>query len=617
MLVVNLAPEQSESIMGYILRLTEANGYPSTTYILASFRRRPYQSSIGRLDANHIASITGICRKGIDKLTLIPSHRPRAYIRIYGNDLPCYEVHLSQPKVCHLCLSEGRHCEAFWDLAQAVICPIHRIRLSTHCDSCGKKISWFRAHIRQCKCGAYFKSSDVSKPSYELCELMELLRCKVYQDECIATFPDTMNHLAHLSLRRVLKLIWVISGVLQSKDFRRAPKCRSHYHQHLERVALALSNWPFGFRDFLNSIFTDVIENSNNLPHFRKLFSWLFVRLIKNDMDDGSCYSFLEREVYAFGVKYWTRDAMSRDINSQKLMPLQMRWGTLSEAMSISGIHWATLRKRIASGDVKVRRINNNTNRGTIIDLDSIRIKSQTKYPSISLRKAAPMIGVSIHTLRELRKSGIYDEKYRCSFPTTYAKEDVDAFSNKLRQIGYAKRVVSDVGVSTLKAEFNSWCASPEEKAGLIAILLANPSLVVGKKRGGNVDSFQVQKKTTETYFRNARAANPKCESGATASIRLGCPISVVKALVKYGYIATHHINGRHVPCSASVSEFSEKYIPMSRLAKRVGVSHKYAYARLDFSKIEHIKVKSLQFSTIFFCRSEIPKIEMMFKLMQ
>ncbi|HWS39957.1 MAG TPA: TniQ family protein [Arenimonas sp.] len=617
MLVVTPRPVPSESMMGYLLRLTERNGYPSTTYLLPLFGSQQYQSSVGRLDAELLASITCIDRADIDRLTLRPDSRPRAYIRIYGKDLPCYEVHLSRPKICAICLLEGRPCEAYWDLAQAVVCPIHRVKLAAHCFSCGKPLTWFRAKLRLCKCGADLTAADVSPANPELCELMALMRYQVYQDSEIAPFPPAMSHLSHLNLRRICKLYWVISGVFQRRDFRTAPKSRSHYHQHLERVSLVLSNWPFGFRDFLTNFYTEIIENAKELPHFRSLFSWLLVRLIKNDEEDGSAYSFLERELYTFGAKYWTRDAMARDGGSHELMPKQMRWGSLTEALEVSGMHWATLRKRISKGDVKVRRIRNKSDRKMIVDLDSIRIQNFTKFPVLSIRDAAPIIGVSIDTLRELRKSSVFEDNCRSKYPKSFTREDVDAFANKLRQIGRAKRAVLDTDVSTLKAFFLTWSASPEEKAGLIALLLADSSLVVGKKPGDRVDDFQILNKTAESYFRDLRVANPKCQTKYVASIRLGCTISVMQALVKSGYIKTYIQKGREVLCSASVSEFDDTYVSMSRMTRHLGVGYKFAYARLDFSKINHIKVRSSQHSTIFFCRSVFSKIEMMLNLMQ
>ena len=127
-----------------------------------------------------------------------------------------------------------------------------------------------------------------------LAELMAVLRNRVYQDETLASLPPAMGHLAHLDLRRLCKLIWVMSGVVhQARGGRRAPKARCHYRHHLDAVAAALTNWPLGFRGFLSTTYDSLLLSAEELPRFPALFSWLLVRLIKNDEGNRSAFEFL------------------------------------------------------------------------------------------------------------------------------------------------------------------------------------------------------------------------------------------------------------------------------------------------------------------------------------
>ncbi len=610
MLVIAPRPYPTESLMGYVLRLTEINGYPSISYVLSGLGHTWYQTTVGRLDAKGLVSLTGIGKADIERLTHMPADQPRAYIRVFGIDLPNYEVTLTRPKVCPFCLAEGRPCEAFWDLAQSAVCPVHCVALVTHCSSCGKKLTWSRTKIRQCKCGAKLSEASTVPANPEVCDLMAFMRYLVYQDVNLAQLPESMSHLAHLNLRRFCKLIWVFSSVFQSQDGRIAPKSRSHYKIHLESVARTLLNWPFGFREFLSEQYMQKIENAKELPHFRSLFRWLLIRLVKNDDEDGSAYAFLERELYLFGANYWTRNAMAREGVSLEMMPKNFKWGTLAEAGDIAGLHQMTLKKRIDAGEIKIKKIRINSGRAIVVDLYSIQDQPLSQYLSVSIRDAAREVGVSIETFKILRANGVFEENYRSVFPGSLAREDLNPFAEKLRQLGSGKRAISATGVTTLNETFIKWTASPKEKAGLFVRLLNDSTLIVGKKPGRSLNCLQVMEAMVTAYFRSVRKCQSECLSNANTALRLGCFAAVVTRLIKDGHIEAREQHGRKSPCLTSVIKFDKKFMVIARMSEKLGVTAKSIYARVDFSTIDHIKVNVPAHKTIFVARTEVSKIK-------
>lgn len=609
-LVVTARPAPTESLMGFVLRLTELNAYPSTSYVLAAMGKEWYLPNVGRLDAARLATLAGLGQGDIDRLTHRPAERPRAYVRVYGSDLPSYEVNLRHPKVCPACLAEGRPCEAYWDLAQAAVCPVHQVHLVSECPGCSKRLLWARSQVRQCKCGFDLATAPVAPATPALSELMSALRSRVYQDQTLAPLPPTMSHLAHLDLRRLCKLIWVMSGVVhQARGGRRAPKARCHYRDQLDVVAAALTSWPVGFRDFLSSTYDDVLQDAEELPRFPTLFSWLLVRLIKNDEGDRSGFEFLEREVYRFGAQHWTRASMARDEDSQRLVPERVRWGTMGEACEATGLHPITLKKRIASGEIRSRRIKKSSNRAIVVDMDSIRSIQLTQYPAVSMRDAAPRIGVSIETLKELRASGVITEDYRSAFPGSLTHEDVEAFAERVRNLGSNKRASDVPGVTTLDDAFATWTASPKEKAGLLARLLADPTMVVGKKRGRSIGRLQVANEFLTDHFQSARQGAAECLPVLKTAERLGCTAAVVTWLKRGGHLKTKPQHGRQTPCLESVNSFDKKYEALARIAERLGVTAKSAYARIDFTGLDHVKVQTTQYTTIFVHRRHVNSI--------
>jgi hypothetical protein len=402
-----------------------------------------------------------------------------------------------------------------------------------------------------------------------------------------------------------------MSGMVhQMQGGRRAPKARSHYKGQLEDVANALCNWPHGFRAFLADTYDGVIEHSDELPGFRPLFNWLLVRLIKNDEEDGSAFAFLERELYRYGAQHWTQGAMAREGGSKALMPDRMRWGTMSEAAEATGLHKLTLKKRIAAGEIKSRLIQKRTNRGLVVDMDSIRAQQLTQYPAVSLRDAAPDVGVSIGTLRELRISGVMEENFRSAFPGCLTREDVDGFAKRVDDLRAGKRALQAPGILTLDEAFLAWTASPKEKAALIAKLLNESALVVGKKRGRGVGRLQVAEATATAHFETMRAGQPACLPLLETARKLGCTAAVVTWLKRAGHIKTRKHLGRGMPCLASVNVFNRDYEALARTAARVGTTAKAAYARLPFNEIRHVKVTTTQYSTVFVHRADLAKVE-------
>ena len=71
-LLARPAPEPTEALLGYLLRLTEANGYPSITYLFDLMPGAYYRGSVGRMDAAPLADIAQLNEEQVAKLTLRP-----------------------------------------------------------------------------------------------------------------------------------------------------------------------------------------------------------------------------------------------------------------------------------------------------------------------------------------------------------------------------------------------------------------------------------------------------------------------------------------------------------------------------------------------------------------
>lgn len=130
LLVRTPKPYPTESLLGFVLRVTEANGYESPRYIwdLACVPRGAEMAP--RLPVDGLAQILGQVPQDLYSIAYRTTLEGRGAYKLLeqplGNDLRGNPLRLRTPALCPPCVAEQKHIDAFWDLGVAVACPIHR-----------------------------------------------------------------------------------------------------------------------------------------------------------------------------------------------------------------------------------------------------------------------------------------------------------------------------------------------------------------------------------------------------------------------------------------------------------------------------------------------------------
>lgn len=611
MLVVTPKPLVAESLMGYLLHLTEVNAYPSTSYIISTLNGRWYGSTVGRLDAAPLAELARLEPTALARLTMLPDGLPRAFVRVFGNDLPSYEVSSRTPKVCPQCLKEGSRCEAFWDLTQAVACPRHGVGLISTCPKCTKLLSWSRKKVTECKCGSDLTTWPTEAVTPQVRGLMELMRYLTYRGEAQTSPPEGWRHLTHLTLRQLCKMMWVLAYVVRETSPNPArTKARRNYRQELDHVAKMLSDWPHNFRAFLEVRYSDLVCESKPLPSFNRPFSWVCNGLISNVEDGAIAFQFLGDEVFRFAARHWTRSSIRKDLRLTASTETTFRWGTHSEACELLGLHMNTLKKLIDAGEISTKRIAGRGSRSIVIDLEHACSLRQSQYPAISIRDAAKQVGVSIETLKAMCDSGLYERTYRPSFPGSLTVEDVGHLSTRMGRLFDGKKQVRGEAFISIDQAFCTFGTSAIEKAAVFRWLLENPALVVGRlAKGLGLGRLQVESSAVDAFLVGIRDQD-SCVTLRFAARQLGCSDATITALKRAGHLDCKKVRGRVHPRKASLAQFHSDYESMTHLARRTGVPIQRIYARVDLSKFRNVRVRSVQYSTVFVWRADVAKAE-------
>ena len=79
----------------------------------------------------------------------------RILSKMYGNEKCRIYLYLRSKNIryCPICLSQLGYWLQMWDLPLFHACPLHQVKLITHCQSCGRQLAWGKIQSWVCICG--------------------------------------------------------------------------------------------------------------------------------------------------------------------------------------------------------------------------------------------------------------------------------------------------------------------------------------------------------------------------------------------------------------------------------------------------------------------------------
>ncbi len=209
LLVRHPPPYPTESLLGYVLRVSEGNGYnsPWSVYCLAGMKSNEIRAS--RVKLKKLARVTNWPQEKLDAIAYsAPAGQPR-WSRLLGNPVLPQDLNLTLPRFCPQCASEKGFLEAHWDLALMVACPVHQCSLAASCPQCGRHLRWFRRGLLECACGGDLSGCDLSSISEAEAGLLQIIRTKALSCPPPESNPMGLpqDQLTAMSLRSMLLAI--------------------------------------------------------------------------------------------------------------------------------------------------------------------------------------------------------------------------------------------------------------------------------------------------------------------------------------------------------------------------------------------------------------------------
>lgn len=239
-------PNSGESLLGYLLRLNELNGYESPRYI--------------RQLANIDPSASLGTRESLLALAEIASQKPGSELESH-NESAAQSI-LVRPgeaeflrgaewtltaRICPDCIEEKGFIEAHWAIPHMFACPVHRWLAISICPDCRQPVRWYRRGLLECSCGASLKSRQPRQGTGPELALLDLIRRKTLGEPIPDGNPQGFPT-RHLMAMTLGQLIETVEALARFQEARRGCDKR----QAVFLAARVLSGWPQRFLDCLD-----------------------------------------------------------------------------------------------------------------------------------------------------------------------------------------------------------------------------------------------------------------------------------------------------------------------------------------------------------------------------
>lgn len=262
-------PKEGESLMGYIIRLTEENAYPTPTWVLglAGFGRtnvNPCTCAIAFKPAKCFRGLSRLTGVGMEELALLAypradTHSPAPLYEFFGTPIHQHLLRPLQVKLCPECLIESPHCRRVWEMSLVTACPKHLSRLVDECPRCKKPISCLRASV--CRCPCEFDYRDLSAPPVSETEATLSRRiyslCGLNISKARPTTADGRSPLAALGLHELVSVVLFIASQYQGlsgptgKKIARGMR-NEELHALYTKAYSVFEDWPNNYYEFLD-----------------------------------------------------------------------------------------------------------------------------------------------------------------------------------------------------------------------------------------------------------------------------------------------------------------------------------------------------------------------------
>ena len=602
LLVRTPSPHPTESLLGYVLRISETNGYESQSDVLGvagiswTNRRRMMDIEIGKL-----ARVLG---KQVSELShLVYSARLPAKMEwlILGRPVVGNHLRLAKPMFCPRCVSERGFMEALWDSALVVACPRHRCGLLSACPGCGTHLGNLRKGLLTCRCGESLLNGCLPAVSDETADLMGVLASKIVGS------PPPAGYASGLPVAELLKMsLRTLQVVILSLGRQQLMiECPNREHSTaslVDAAALALRDWPTNFYGLIRRVGERSAKEAPYTTRFLKRHQTINGALFKKRLPPEEI-RFLREAFARYGMEEWGESIVRFRQPALNGLPVDKKLLTRSEIAAHLGVSRMTVTKLQKNGRLSIKRYETGSTSVVFAERTEIGLPPAGPGRSLGGRNASRYIGLPVSVLKNLRQSGVFEIRRLATPLSAYHEADLKAFSELLIRRAMppsrkgAKTAVSAnktlIGAAvplrdvTKHARFLSVSGS----AGLIHALLDGQIKAVGMKGDSAGDLLIRLEDVRPLISASRRDAFGATRSAKEASLRLECDSTVIPNLVTAGLLKSVSDWWGNRICEKSLDEFSADYISLASIGRELAVPSRSLIRMCDQTGLPLLRV--------------------------
>ena len=451
-LLITPKPEKDEGFISYLLRLTEANGYDTPSWILSL-------SGIDYIELQWKFTFVFSCSEGLKKLTKLTGNTLSDLIGLLylpapsAKNIACdgnynfYGAFFNRsiirphcPKVCVQCLAEFSYCRRVWDCSLVTVCPIHECLLVDTCPKCKRRLKAIRNRLSVCVCGCDWSGLQpdlrpeqeitVSRRIYQLCGLLPL------------DHPSSdRNRLQSLALQDFVIVLTFIAGVEEEMSWATGRPSKSiklrneDLHGYFTKAYQVFEHWPHNFHQFLDKKSKGDVRFN---PRDGKLDTALkeeFGALFKQLYGDlrGSQFDFL-REAFAQYLNNRLR-AQYEDLNGFSIVPISDadKYISITQARRLLKLSHDSILNLVKTGEIAFAIRNQDKTLRYLLRLADVENVKMKYDQALSSRELSDQLGVDHKVISRLGQQGHLPR---------YSRRTVDGYHARKFDLDTARRLL-------------------------------------------------------------------------------------------------------------------------------------------------------------------------------
>lgn len=571
-LPVRPRPFAGEWTYGYLVRVAQANGYPSP---------RALWSSLGPKRTCTASRIRHAFRLSSEEWSNLSGPWPRfcrTESRLVGG--------LTQTDYCHdylrwcsYCLAEQSFIREWWVIKLCVVCPKHACFLRDTCPACHQAQRPERGVLARCACGAsLLHTPEQAVPANELRVQMAFLH---------ALDGQTPEGMPALTATAWIRLFHRIATLDDTEE-----KVRPGQVAGLHRLGRAITvnrqladligNWPAGFHRYLAAKQQNAATSFSLVRTFGRLYRWLY-----RDTD-GEAFTFLRDAFEAYLQEHW--------------------WGLLCKRNRRLGSKTTRSRKTVqtiaAEADTTPTRVKQLHLAGWIEADIAVQPSGRHAWSlpatqvapiaaliadGLTLQQAAAYLRLPKHRVRELITSSLIKPRISTRQSNAAAwlisRQQLDDLRNGCAQHPLPFEPTEEPDCIPLIQMLKAWRL---EAGFLTALLQALQSGELQPAKAAHINSVALGDMLIPRQRAKAWLAHWRQTHGRDYSITEAATLLGIKPQVAYQLVKHRHIHSVQAPQSGdqripqeAVETFNARFISLADIAKHLGTSPKQALRRL------------------------------------